>query len=452
MQTTIRLSVLAVTSESGFSLDELVITLSEVMETRGLAGIASLVVALVEEHLCLGLCRDLPGTWRPTEPCCSQPSYELAQRRTRQVRSRIGLLTLPWRRVRCRHCRKSFVPLREFVGLPAYRRKTHELERLVVEVVSEQSYRRSTSHLESIGSIPVPKSTAHRWVADSDCDAIDTGTDTMGALLVDGSGYKRRPDPDAESNNRGDVRVAFGIETTGDLRPLGAWSGVSWKHIAQEIQGRRRDDQPVAEVFVADGEPGLAESVARLCDTSQRCHWHASHDLNRMLSRDRVPVAERKARGKELAGILGISLPREDVSSVRVEDRLALEDAAMEAQRQVDRFCNVLLRKGYRHAWNYVSRMKHSLFGYIRRWLDTGLVSPRAASLIERLMREIARRLKRIAHGWSETGAAKMACIILKRFTHADAWNTYWKKKLRLEGNVRWALRDIEHLPTPLGR
>ena len=88
----------------------------------------------------------------------------------------------------------------------------------------------------------------------------------------------------------------------------------------------------------------------------------------------------------------------------------------------------------------------------VRRWLETGLVTPRAASLIERTMREVARRLKRMAHGWSESGAAKMTCIILKRFTNPQAWDAYWKKKLRLEGNVHWLLQEIKQAPTPLGR
>ena len=57
-----------------------------------------------------------------------------------------------------------------------------------------------------------------------------------------------------------------------------------------------------------------------------------------------------------------------------------------------------------------------------------------------------------MAHGWSEAGAAKMACVILKRFTNPKAWDAYWKKKLRLEGNVYWLLQKIESTPTPLGR
>lgn len=452
MQTTVQMSLLAATAESGFSLDEFVLTLHDVMEDSGMAGVASLVLSIIEERLCLDLCQDRPGTWRPAESCCHSPRYELAQRRGRQIRTRVGTLQLPWRTLRCRQCRKTFLPLQQFLALDAYQRKTNELEQLVVEVVSEQSYRRSTSHLDKIGSIPVPKSTAHRWVADSDCDAIDTGTDTLALLFADGTGFKRRPNPEANVDNHGEVRMAFGIDKTGTIEPLGAWSGVSWKAIAQTVHGQRDDDQPVAETLLSDGEPGLIHWMGRLCDFTNRCHWHASRDLKYMMWRDDAPLAERKSRAKELAGILAVSLPKEDIEQVSTEDKMALEDALETAQRSVDQLCGELFQKGYVEAWGYLKRMKQSLFNYVRRWLETGLVTPRAASLIERTMREVARRLKRMAHGWSESGAAKMTCIILKRFTNPQAWDAYWKKKLRLEGNVHWLLQEIKQAPTPLGR
>lgn len=452
MQSMVRISLLAVTSESGFSLDEFVITLGDLMEQEGMAGVASLVLSLIQEQLCIGLCQNRPDTWRPAKPCCDDPQYESAQRRSRRFRTRIGVLRLPWRLLRCRNCRKTLTPLREFLGVAGYQSKTDELERTVVEVVSEQSYRRGASHLETIGSIPVPKSTAHRWVAASDCDRMETGTDTMDLLFADGTGYKRRPDPQRGMDNRGEVRIAFGIEETGDVRPLGAWSGEDWTRIADDIQGRRRGDQPVAELLVGDGERGLLESLGKLCDGVQRCHWHASRDLNYRMWKDDAPLAERKASMKHLAGILAIDLPAGELQPVSAEDTSAIAEAALAAEREVDSFCRQLLHRGYTEAYGYVTRMKRSLFTYVDRWLEFGLVSPRAASWVERTMREIVRRLKRIAHGWSEAGAAKMARIVLKRFTHQEAWDAYWKKKLRLDGKVIWLLRKIQIAPTPLGR
>jgi hypothetical protein len=104
-------------------------------------------------------------------------------------------------------------------------------------------------------------------------------------------------------------------------------------------------------------------------------------------------------------------------------------------------------------AADYLIQASKHLFSYVDRWLAKGIVSPRVSSFIERMMRELARRLKRMAFGWSEPGAAKMARIIIKRFTSANQWEAYWKKRLRIQGNVILTIRNITTTsPQLLGR
>ena len=76
--------------------------------------------------------------------------------------------------------------------------------------------------------------------------------------------------------------------------------------------------------------------------------------------------------------------------------------------------------------------------------MSTGVAAPRTTSYLERLMREIGRRLKRIAFGWSEAGAAKMARIIIRRFCSAEQWTTYWKTKLGITGKVIIQFRGVK--------
>ena len=56
--------------------------------------------------------------------------------------------------------------------------------------------------------------------------------------------------------------------------------------------------------------------------------------------------------------------------------------------------------------------------------------------MVERVMRELARRIKKIAYGWSDKGVTKVARIILKRFTNAKEWEEYWMNKMNIVGNV----------------
>ncbi|MCB0341724.1 MAG: hypothetical protein KDD59_05720, partial [Bdellovibrionales bacterium] len=89
-------------------------------------------------------------------------------------------------------------------------------------------------------------------------------------------------------------------------------------------------------------------------------------------------------------------------------------------------------------------RAKKGMFAYLRTWLHMGLKNPRVSSMIERMMREIGRRIKKIGFGWSKKGAEKMTKIIIKRITSAGEWEEYWKNRLNITGNVRLTFLGCE--------
>ena len=287
----------------------------------------------------------------------------------------------------------------------------------------------------------------------SECDQIDTGTETFDLLFADGTGYKRRPDQDSGVNNRGELRIALGVDKSGSIVPLGAFSGKSWDEIAAVVQGDRDAEKAVADMLVSDGEQGLTQNLAKLCKNQQRSHWHAVRDLNHTMWQDNAEKIERKQMQKKLTAIIGIELPEEDFEKVNDSDKTALAQAVAAAEYDIRTLIKKLLDKGYVAAADYLIRASKNMFSYIRRWLLTGIVGPRASSMIERMMRELARRLKRMAFGWSEEGAAKMARIIIKRFTSAGQWEKYWRDKLRIQDNVLLVLRTIKvENPQTLGR
>ena len=344
-------------------------------------------------------------------------------------------------------------PLRDFLGLEHHQSKSLELEKMVTEIVSEQSYRRSSSHLSLIGNIPVPKSTAHRWVAQSDSDQLDETDETFDTLFADGTGYKRRSDKEANINNRGELKIVLGVNKSGSTVPLGAFSGESWEQIATIIQGKRPAEKPVADMLVCDGENAINYNFSKHCNHHQRCHWHCTHDLNHTMWQDKAKLTERKQMQGKLAAIIGIELPEEDYNKIDESDKIALAQAVTTAERDVSKLIDDLYVKGYVVAGDYLYLASKNMFSYVRRWLLTGIVGPRASSMIERMMRELARRLKRMAFGWSEKGAARMARIIIKRFASAGQWDKYWKKKLRIQGNVILILKSIKvQNPQTLGR
>lgn len=449
MQNIITLDLLASVSETGFSLDELVYQLSRISQDQGLPGIAVLILRLVDEML---LRRHLDGQAWPGARCCDQPALESLGLKARRIRTSIGVLKFSWRRYQCRACGKTRVPLRELLGLTPHQAKTGELEQMVVEVVTEQSYRRSSQHLKTIGRIPVPRTTAHRWVAASESDRIEPTPRRFDSLLADGTGYKRRPDASKGHDNQGQLRMAIGINKAGGVSALGTWSGTSWEQIATELGVGLEPGGRRAGLLVSDGEPGLAEALGPLADDQQRCLWHLTHELNGTMWQDHAPLPERRQMQKELAGLVKIELPAEDGEPVATKDREQVEQDVREAERGIDRFVAKLITRGYHRAADYIQQAQRRLFSYVRFWLRHGIVNPKVSSFIERLMREVGRRLKRMAFGWSERGAAKMARLILKRITDPQEWKDYWKKRLRLDGKVMFVFRGVRSAPPILGR
>jgi hypothetical protein len=444
MQHTLQLDVAACLAEDGFSLDELVIKIRELFETEGMAGLIGLILRLTDELICRRLVSG--EKLIASKPCCEHPRYGYKDFLDRTFRTSAGTVRILWHRLRCKVCGACLIPLRTFLGMETYQRKTSELEKMVAEVMSEQSYRRGSDHLGRIGEIPVPKSTAHRWVMESDCDKITTSGESLDQILADGTGFKRRFLSGTGQTNRGELCVLLGVTPKGTTIPLGAWSGKSWEEIKVELKSQPKEKWPKADVLVNDGELGLVKSLSDFVNEEQRCHWHATRDLNFTLWKDGVSKEERRDLQEDLAMVLGVEIPKEDLEPVTAMDRKELESYVSDAETYIETMIRRMNTKGYIQAAGYLGRMKEHLFTYMKRWLKTGLVSPRVSSWIERVMREIARRLKRMAFGWSERGAEKMCRIVLKRFTDRAGWEAWWQKKLRLSGHVQLTFRGVKAL------
>jgi len=440
MQTTVALSLQAILAEDQFSLDELVIVLRKVLHEEGMPGLLRLILEMADELWAIRACREgkLPGV-----PCCEKAKWEIKDRVARQLRTSGGVVQFNWRRLVCKTCRKQLVPMRQWLNLERWQSKTSELERVVVETVAEQSYRRSTNHLEIIGVIPVPKSTAHRWVGQSDCAQVDLPSGQLSTLMADGTGFKRRPDQQNNYSNKGDLRVVIGIDAQGKAQPLGSWSGKHWEEITAELEAKA-SGKKLADQLSCDGEPGLAERLARLVNSVQRCHWHMVHDLDRAMWLDKAPRAQRREDQQKLAGIIGIELPADDFQEVKAQDKQELQERVRTADQQLSDLVSSLSRKGYDQAASYIAYAQKRLFNYVDFWMQTGIASPRTTSYLERLMRELGRRLKKIAFGWSDGGAAKMAQILIRRICSPEQWAEYWKAKLRLTGTVLVQFRGVK--------
>jgi len=87
------------------------------------------------------------------------------------------------------------------------------------------------------------------------------------------------------------------------------------------------------------------------------------------------------------------------------------------------------------------------LFTNIEIWLRTGVIAPKTTSLLERVFREIGRRLKRIAWGWSDKAVTKLPKMIMLKQYSRSKWEQFWLKKLGIEGHFTISIRSVELTP-----
>lgn len=439
MQYNLNASLWCSLSEQGFSCDELVYKLKELFESKGFPGIIELILSLTQETLIVDT---LEGkrTWCD----CSDPDYKMNGSYSRKLKTSLGQIKMCWRRVKCKHCSVEHIPLKTFLGIKKHQYKSNELEQLVIDAAVKDSYRRSVETVGAQGFVRISHSAAHRWVMESDCDQLDFSSkikdDQAIQLVPDGTGFKGVPNNGAAK--KGDLKVIIGVDSQGDVFPIGAWAGESWDAVSDEVH-KVVPKFPNDSILLADGEPAISNAFVDMVDEQQRCHWHIPRDVYHTMWQDGGTMKESRPIQKALAGILAVELPSEDFDSVSEQEKDEIEEQMEQTESIMDKLINYLHSKKYSKAASYLENAKRAMFGYVRRWLKTGLICPRASSMIERVMRELGRRLKKIAYNWSDRGCTKMARILLRKFTGKKDWDEYWRRKQKLDENVRMGLRKI---------
>ena len=117
-------------------------------------------------------------------------------------------------------------------------------------------------------------------------------------------------------------------------------------------------------------------------------------------------------------------------------DELVVRMQDLFTQKAFPELLREIRKGGYVKAANYLERAKTSVFTYVRRWLLLGIACPKASSFIERTMRELGRRIKKLAYNWKEEGLKKVSSILLKVFASNEEWEEYWRRRMDLNRKI----------------
>ncbi|MCM0604859.1 MAG: hypothetical protein KA715_02085 [Xanthomonadaceae bacterium] len=370
-----------------FSFDELVIRTKEVFDKNGMPA----VITLILEWMDGDLCDSLTGVQTKeslasinVKPCCKTPYFVRSSREPRRIDSTIGKIKFHWMRLKCKNCKESFIPLRQFLNVKLYTSHTLELEKIACETASHQSYRRSAKHMTDIGGNPLGKSKIHTWVQKTDSAHLKLEQKELVTIVADGTGYprfktnaqkedeKKNPKRDADNRPLEQIRVILGIDKHGKTIPMGVFNEEKWNEIGRLVKRANHHpklkSKPIAELLVSDGELAIERGLGKLAKTQQRCQWHLTYDLKSVMKyQDEANNEETRKVKDQLHEIMRIPLPNEPRDKVKTEEILNLEVSVFNAERQMNALVKDLKEKQYFQTATYVENAKAKLFNVKHR-------------------------------------------------------------------------------------
>lgn len=352
-----------------------------------------------------------------------------------------GTLELPIRVAECCNCEARHSPLLDALQIDPYRRKEINFEHEVIESVIDTNYRR----LIDGRSIDISLGGIHNIVVGSDIDETfqePVRGEDLSAIMADGTGVKQA------EGKKGELRAVIGITKAGKVKPLGSFTNTEWSEIEQTVRKRIVESETGPEAssqalpFVYDGEPGLDDFLADVAK-SQRCTWHGPRGLYYALWEDGLRKKESQSAIDNFKQLVGIELPEGDFEILKEEDKEPVRTQYEKSKNEIQDLIKTFSERGYSHAVTYLESLSKRLFTNVELWLQTGVIAPKTISLLERVFRELGRRLKKIAWGWSDQAVTNVSKSIMIRQYSREKWEQYWKEKLGIRGYFDIQLRSV---------
>ena len=359
--------------------------------------------------------------------------------RPRRFSTVFGKLDLQLRMAQCRTCGAFYSPLLSALRIGRYARRESNFEHNVIEAVIDTNYRR----LIDGRSIDISLGGIHNIVVGSDIDETfqkSVSPGDLSAIMADGTGLKQY------KGRKGELRAVIGLTNAGSVEPLGCFTNTEWPEIERTIKERIKEAEPFNIPFIYDGESGLDNF---LCDVaeSQRCTWHGPRGLYHALWEDGLRKKQSQTETDKIKQFIGIELPEGDFEILKEEDKEQVKNQYENSKSEIKELIKTFREKGYKHGTAYLENLSQRLFTNIELWLKTGIIAPKTISLLERVFREIGRRLKRIAWGWADNTVTNLSKMIMIRQYSREKWEQYWKEKLGIKGYFNIEILAVKMSP-----
>jgi hypothetical protein len=338
-------------------------------------------------------------------------------KRERSFTTLLGEVKLKLREVKCRGCGARLRPLLGWLGLAPYQREEMGIKHKGIDLAVDLSYRRGSRQLENLGGVRVSRTRLNSWVKGTEIELDLSLEDWPKLIYADGTGYHR------QDGERGQVKLVLLKGFSGRVDGVKVYVDRSWEEIGKELKSRLGEERLRGCVLLSDGEEAIEKNLLVEGMEHQRCQWHGWKDLGYMLWAEGMSKEEREIIVSQLRK-LSIALPFEE--RVAEEDKEGVREKLKGVKASLQEMVVYLRSRGYLKASGYLHRAGERLFTYVELWLERGLQLRKTLDIMERTMREVGRRTKRIGASWGDVGLLAILKFLLKRYFDRQGYEEAW--------------------------
>jgi len=299
-----------------------------------------------------------------------------------------------------------FRPLLVYVGVLPRQRIVDDLVLECAELATYLTYRDSKMMIENLTSAEVSKCRIHGCVqrVGAFMNKERRKAQVKDQDLILGDGTKCH----GLGGRKNEINVILGKDqATGEKSLLGLDVNKDWKETLEQFKGR-------ADIAVSDNEPSLRNALLEKAANYQACVRHCVGDVRFYLWNAGLPKEKRKEIADKLVAILGV-LHRSVNKHVVDRDFERLKLRIEWTLSKLEELSKQLFLDGLDVVARFVRNSANYMVTFARLAMADVSV-PWTNNLVERLMGEVAKRIKHKWMHWSTKGLENLLNILLARY------------------------------------
>jgi hypothetical protein len=319
-----------------------------------------------------------------------------------------------------------FRPLLVYAGVLPKKRIVDDLVLECAEIATYLTYRDSKTVVENLTNAEVSRCRIHDCVqrVGTFMDQERRRSSVGNVDLIEGDGTKAH----GLGGKKNEVNVILGKnQKTGEKSLLGLGVNEAWKETAAQFRGK-------ADIAVSDNEPSLRNALLEKAANYQACVRHCVSDVSFYLWGAGLPKERRKEIVKRVVAILE-TLHNSVNKHLGDKDFGRLEWRVGWTLSELDKLSSELLVDGVETVARFIRNAANYLVTFAKLAMKEGCI-PITNNLVERLMGEVAKRIKHKWMHWSVRGLENLLNILLARYCNRGVYGEMKERYLSLKGTI----------------